>query len=145
MQRHRIVMIACILSGPVLESCEMYLYANATAPLVAPVDSVCLKDALTKRLGSPSGGPQVEKSSGRRPAALWLYYERASFTQTYPDTGGSTLSAAQVVGAGVFATRRRFHRAQDSVSHKLGSTILAVREDCGGQSVPGLPEITYPR
>jgi len=145
MQRHHIVMIACILYSPVLASCDMYLYANATAPLLAPVDSVCLKDALTKRLGAPSMRPVVEKNSGRRPAALWLYYDRASFTQTYPDTGGSTLSAAQVVAAGLFATRARFRRAQDSVSHQLGSTILAVRDDCGGQSVPGRPEITYPR
>ncbi len=138
-------MIACILYSPVPASCDPYLSATATAPLLAPVDSVCMKDALTKRLGTPSGGPLVEKSSGGRPAALWLYYEHASFTQTYPDTGGSTLSATQVVAAGIFATRTRFHRAQDSVSHQLGSTILAVRDNCGGQRVPGRPEITYPR
>jgi len=138
-------MIACIIYSPVLASCDMYLYASATAPLLAPVDSVCLKDALNKRLGAPSDGPVVEKSFGRRPASLWFYYDRVSFTQTYPDTGGSTLIAAQVVAAGLFATRARFHRAQDSVSHQLGSTILAVRDDCGGQSVPGRPEITYPR
>src|SRR5258705_13700076 len=118
MQRHHIVMIACIIYSPVLASCDMYLYASAPAPLLAPVDSVCLKDALNKRLGAPSDGPVVEKTFGRRPASLWFYYDRVSFTQTYPDTGGSTLIAAQVVAAGLFPPRGRVYRAPENLGYQ---------------------------
>ena len=121
---------------------DCYRYANASALLLAPVDSLCLKDALTKRLGPPDMSSNVEKRFGRRPTALWLYYDRTSFTQTYPDTGAATLTAARIVHTGILPMTAREKRAQDSLGDQLGRTILAVRDSCGGRPVPGQPEIT---
>jgi hypothetical protein len=65
---------------------DCWQYAVATAPLAEPLDSTCLKNALAQRLGAPSMHPVLEKRDRTMPAALWLYYGHASYTQTYGDT-----------------------------------------------------------
>ena len=141
----RIRILAVGLSLLSILAGDCYRYAVADALLLAPVDSLCLKDALTKRLGPPDMRPQIEKRFGRQPTALWLYYNRTSFTQTYPNTGSAMLSAARIVHTGILPMTARQHHTQDSVSQQLGRTVLAVRDSCGGRAVPGQPEITYPR
>ena len=137
-------MLTGLCSSLVLQGCDPMLYARARTSLVAPVDSACLKQALTSRLGEPSLRPVLEKRTRSTPAAVWLYYGHASFTQTYTDSG-ATLSAAEPVAQGLevlFSSRRT---VQDSVSRQLGVEILAVRDTCGGRTVPGTPELTYDR
>ncbi len=140
----RLVQTAGLLSILSLQSCDPILYAWASAPLIAPVDSVCLRDALTSRLGSPSM-QVVEKPTRRTPAALWLYYGHASFTQTYADSGAVTLEAAQPVASGLQALFAPPRAIQDSVSRQLGREILAARDACGGQAPPGRPALTLDR
>jgi hypothetical protein len=120
---------------------DCYHYAVATAPLAEPLDSTCLKAALTRRLGAPSMRPVIEKRTRRTPAALWLYYGHASYTQTYADSV-VTLTAAQPVGSGLFSHPRA---RQDSVSRQLGADVLAARDACGGRAMPGRPELTLGR
>jgi hypothetical protein len=120
---------------------DCWQYAVATAPLAEPLDSTCLKNALAQRLGAPSMHPVLEKRDRTMPAALWLYYGHASYTQTYGDTVVA-LTAAQPVSSGLFSHPTA---KQDSVSRQLGAHLLAVRDACGGRSLPGRPELTFGR
>ena len=133
---------AALLAGFASQGCDPIVYARATTRLVAPVDSVCLKDALARRRGSPSLRPSLKKRKRREPAALWLYYGDASFTQTYPDSGAAALSAAQPIASGL-AVLGRTRKTQDSVSRQLGRELLAVRDACGGRLPPDRPELEF--
>jgi hypothetical protein len=128
-----------------LGSCDPILYARATAPLVVPVDSVCLKGALARRFGKPSMRPILQKRTRTSPAELWLYYDRASFTQIFADSGLATLVAAKPVSKGLEAVFSPPRARQDSVSRRLGRDLLAVRDACGGRPPPGRPELTFDR
>jgi hypothetical protein len=136
---------AFVIGALSLPSCDPILYARATAPLIAPVDSVCLKNVLTKRLGSPSMHSFVERRTRRTDAALWLYYGHASFTQIYSDSGSAALTAAEPVASGLQALFWPPRTTQDSVSRYLGREILAARDSCGGRPQPGRPELTVGR
>jgi len=120
---------------------DCYQYALVTAPLTEPLDSTCLKAALARRLGAPSLRPILEKRTQHTPAALWLYYGHASFTQIYADSV-VTLTAAQPISSGLFSHRSA---EQDSVSRGLGVHVLAVRDACGGRALAGRPELTFGR
>jgi hypothetical protein len=140
----RLALTGAVVSVAIALSCDPIVYARASAPLVVPVDSACLNRTLASRLGAPSLKPVFEKQTRYFPAALTVYYDRASFTQTYPDSGEATLTAAEAIagGIGVFSYS---HAKRDSISRQLGNVVLAARDACGGRAVPGRPEITYPR
>ena len=145
MDIRKLALTAGLLWGLALQGCDPILYATATAPLVAPVDSACLKDALAQRLGSPSMRPMLVKRTRTRPAVLWLYYDHASFTQTYADGGLASLVAAQPVASGLQAMFWPPRARHDSVSRRLGHELLAVRDACGGRAPPDRPELTFDR
>ncbi|HEV8401026.1 MAG TPA: hypothetical protein VGQ18_14445 [Gemmatimonadales bacterium] len=138
-------MIATLLGAALLQGCDPMLYANARAPLVAPVDSVCLKAALQARFGPPDMRPIVEKRGRKTPAALWLYYGRAAFAQTYHDSGSATLRASKPVASGLQALFAPPHARQDSVSRQLGRDVLAMRDACGGRTPEGVSEVEFSR
>jgi hypothetical protein len=124
---------------------DIIVYATASTPLVAPVDSVCFKEVLAQRFGRPADQPVVRSRTEKRAAALWLHYGRAIFKQTYTDTGFATLSAARPVDSGMVAALLPPRTVLDSVGQQLGTEVLAVRDACGGRSRPNLPELTIGR
>jgi hypothetical protein len=128
-----------------LQGCDPILYARAVAPLVVPVDSACLQQALTRRLGAPSMPRHFEKRSRYWPATLTLYHGYASFHLTYPDTGAATLTAAEPVASGLQALFAPPRRTQDSVSRQLGRELVAARDTCGGRTPPGRAELEFQR
>ena len=145
MDRPTLAICAALVCTLGSEGCDPYIIANATAPLVAPVDSVCLKDALESRLGSPTMRSRVERRDWWRPTTLWLYYGGASFAQTYPDTGAATLHAAEIVAAGLQAIFSPPREVQDSVSRQLGRELVVARDACGGRAPPNRPDFTVAR
>lgn len=124
---------------------DLIVFATASTPLLAPVDSVCFNEVLARRFGRPDDQPFVRARTEKRPAALWLYYGRAIFKQTYSDSGFATLSAAQPLDSGMVAAVLPPRAALDSVGQQLGTEVLAVRDACGGRSRPNLPELTIGR
>ncbi len=128
----------CVLT---LGSCDPIVYARATTPLVAPLDSVCLKGALSRRLGPPSIQPVMTRRTGTRAAELTFYYGHASFTQNYPDSGQVSLTATEPIAGGHQALAGAGQSSRDSVTRSLGQDLLAVRDACGGKSPPGVPDL----
>ncbi len=130
--------VLCVLG---LVDCDPIVYARATTPLIAPIDSACLKQALASRLGAPSMRSGFEKGTHSRAATLTLYYNRTSFKQTYPDTGLASLAASQPLAAGLKALRNSAPVSKDSADRQLERELLSVRDACGGQAPPGSPEL----
>ena len=145
MNPRRFAVTAALVGCLSVLSCDPYVFARARAPLVAPVDSACMMDALARRLGPPKLPPHLEKRTRWTPAELSLHYGPALFAQTYADTGAATLSATQTVATGLRAVFGPPRRAQDSVSRQLGRDLLAVRDACGGRTPPGPAELEYER
>ena len=139
----RIIPLAVVLELGVLSSgCDIIIYAKATAPLVAPMDSLCLEEALFHRFGDADEWPVTEPKRGRWPASFTLYFDRTSFTQTYADSGFPTLLAATPVGDGILSVLWPPHARIDSVGNRLGTELLAVRDACGGRTPPGVEGVT---
>lgn len=142
MRRPLFAIIAGVLIA--LAACDPIRYARVRAPLLAPLDSVCLKHALEVRLGPPVMPQHFQKRSAVEPAALWVYHKHASYTQLYWDVGVATLVAAQPVASGIevlwYSKARR-----DSVRSQLGRDILAVRDHCGGRQAPDSAELILGR
>ncbi len=134
-----------LLCSLLLQSCDPMRYARATAPLVTPIDSVCLQRALTARFGPPSMQSIVEKRTRYMPAHAVFYYHYMAFTQTYPDSGDATLSASEPVAQGLGVLFAKSRKAQDSVSRRLGREVLALRDECGGRAPRDRPELTFER
>ena len=124
---------------------DIVVYATASTPLLASVDSVCLNEVLARRFGPPDDQPFVRSRTEKTPAALWLYYGRAIFKQIYADTGAATLSAAKPVDSGFVAVLLPPRGALDSIGQQLGREVLAARDACGGRTRPDLPELTIGR
>lgn len=144
MERYAALAVALGI-GASIGACDIIIYAKATAPLVAPMDSLCLEEALFHRFGDADEWPATERRNGRWPASFTLYFDRTSFTQTYADSSFPTLLAAKPVGAGIFSALWPPHARIDSVGHSLGEELLALRNTCGGQTPFGVEEVTVAR
>ena len=124
---------------------DLIVYASVNAPLVAPVDSVCLNSILAQRFGRADAQPIVRSGTKTRPAVRWLYYGGAIFRQTYSDSGFATLGAARPIDTGLVAALLPSRAVLDSVGRQLGAEVLAARDGCGGRARPDLPELTIGR
>jgi len=125
--------------------CDPNISAHARAALLAPLDPVCLQDALSRRYGPADMRPTRIAGTGTSPTEVWLYYGHASFTQTYSDSGLATLSASKTVSTSIFAALSPPRARMDSVGKQLGNELLAARDACGGRPPANVPEITVGR
>src|SRR6266480_4232238 len=66
---------------------DIVVYATASTPLLAPVDSVCLNEVLARRFGPPDDQPFVRSRTEKTPAALWLFFCRSVFHQNLHSSG----------------------------------------------------------
>jgi len=131
----------CILFGALVsfEGCDPGVWANATVPVVSPIDSVCAKTVLERLFGPPTIRQHFVKRIGADAPSLWLYFGKASYTLYFPDTGSAKVGASQMIALGHHAP----HATADSVSRDLGQTLLSVRDACGGKAPRGATEILF--
>ena len=139
------IVAALIVAGVAWYTRDLPVYASASAPLVAPVDSVCLNATLARRFGPADAPPIFRSQTTNRPAVRWLHYGHAIFRQTYSDSGFGSLNAAKPVDTGLVAALLPSRALLDSVGRQLGAAVLAARDACGGRARPGLPELTIGR
>jgi hypothetical protein len=121
-------------------ACEPYYRVVVTAPLARPLSSDCIRSALDTIARSPRTVAEVDKPppkvvratrfllGGGTPYATVWHYE-------YRD---STAALETLVGRP--PPGPRFSRAEaENLGQEMGTTLLRVRDACGGSGVSGSP------
>jgi len=146
MHRRSLYWGAATIAALISIHCTPTISASATALLLAPVDSACLRAVLAERVGAETMRPTMQKRTRYHPASLYLYHGRwATWSQTYPDSGYASLSAEQDVAHGFKAIFSPPRVVQDSVRRWLGSVLIEARDRCGGRAPPDQPDVVHAR
>jgi hypothetical protein len=131
----------------VLTACDIFYVAHASVPLVAPIDTSCLRSTLER-----GGGPRRPQRAGGQAAGdqkvsvystpamfhnRWETIAQVSERDSSFHLGKVYRDSSASLHASIVQVNRRF--AQSDVpltSAQLAASLLDVRDACGGQS-PG--------
>ena len=135
--RHRLGIAAVILLG----ACDPIYQVMVAAPLVAPVDSVCLRESLGRLTGRPAVWPytaQLAAPSGDTLARVWYRNGWSDLGQVqFRDSTTQLMSTSGRIGV-------KYTRAEAAaVAESLGAFLLAVRDACNGTTPAGVAPVAW--
>ena len=131
-----------------LTACDVFYFAHASVPLIAPVDTACLRAALERggpqrpqRMGGKQVGGDQQVSVYSTPAMFhnrWETVVQVAERDSSLHLGKVYRDSSASLHASIVQVNRRFAQSDVPLTGaQLAASLLDVRDACGGQSPSG--------
>jgi hypothetical protein len=149
MYRDLLPLALCAALSPALGACDVFYFAHARVPLIAPVDTTCLRSTLARGTQHRLRHSVERQLEGGR-AAVVAYTTEGLFNNRWETVtqvvrrdssvhrGSVYRDSSASLGASVVQVNRRFPPTQGPLTAaELARFLLDVRDACGGRSPGG--------
>jgi hypothetical protein len=147
MRRHPLSVALSASIALVLTACDIFYVAHASVPLIAPIDTSCLRSTLER--GAPHR-PQRVGGQSKEDRSVSVYSTPAMFHNRWETVlqvaerdssvhlGKVYRDSSASLHASIVQVNRRFAQADVPLTGaELAASLLEVRDACGGQSPGG--------